>query len=181
MRARTQRVVGDWAFAFTIRARPHTRSAVMGLRFEAWPKSPLACLERLFRLNDVAFLHEAHLQSDALKRRGATASAHITCAWRSRAKHLRRQRIGSQAHFLADVLFDERARCSNRCPLHQKWRRAAANTRELRCRRLGALEGPSPAAELSCRTPRLSARCRGVRPTHRVFWNSNARRSGGFA
>lgn len=75
-----------WAFAFTTRARPQTRSAVMGLRLWGMAEEPFCPL-----VNGSS----ASMTSDCCSRRtcmamdssveAVTASAAITWAWRSRA------------------------------------------------------------------------------------------------
>ena len=76
-------------------------------------------------------------------------------------KHLRRQRIGSQAHFLADVLFDERvdARIGAHCTRNGA---RCGNLASLLQAGLGALEGPSPAAEFHAEHHGLSMNAMGT-------------------
>ena len=75
-----------WAFAFTQRARPHTRSAVMGLRLWGmadepfWPFSNGSSAS----MTSVCCSRRTCMAMDSSVA-AAQASAHMTWAWRSRA------------------------------------------------------------------------------------------------
>ena len=136
------------ALPFTTRARPQTRSAVMGLRLCGMalePFWPFANGSSASMTSDC--WQQAHLHGDGLQRGGRHGQAGHDLRVAVARKHLRGQRVGHKAQALAHVLLHERVDARVRAHRARDGARGGHLAGLLHAR-LGALEGPGPAAEL---------------------------------
>ena len=128
----------------------------------------LTLLERLFRLDDIGLLQQAHLHGNRLQRRGNDSeSAHHLGVAVAR-DNLRGQRIGRQAQMLANILFNEGVDAGIRTH-----RTGDSTGRDHVARLLHALqiarEHPGPAAEFHAECHRLGGNAMGTPDAQRVF------------
>ncbi len=164
-----------WAFDFTTRARPQTRSAVMGLRLWGMAEEPFW---------PFANGSSASMTSDCCSRRtcmamdssveAVTARAVMTWAWRSRAKTWVERGSGVRPSF-------SQTYCSTNGSMLEYVPTApliapVAATLRASSRRVWARFRAQ--AQLPNFMPKVmgSAWMPWVRPTHKVSWNSKARR-----
>ena len=144
------------AFAFTTRARPQTRSAVMGLRLCGIAEDPFWPFANGSSASSVSVFWSARISCATHSAVAATvASTASTCACRSRAMTCVRGGVGLEPELLADVLLDERV--DVRVRAHRTGDRAP-RARELAGRDeapLGTLERLRPRRPLHAERHRL--------------------------